>query len=168
MTPAEAILREVPILTRADTPTAIDTPILRYGDWQRFHAAEEGGQLKWEQWERGSLYLFASAGLRYLHNGPLIQDVNLDWSLTEEEVRVRLDAWPKNSTAEQAQQALQRGDIKGLSIEFVPLSVRSEGRGKVIERALINGVALVTKPAYDYATLTRSDNPGDTLIRRII
>ena len=168
MSPAEAILREVPILTRADAPTAIDTPILKYGDWQRFHAAEENGQLKWEQWERGSLYLFASAGLRYLHNGPVIEGVNLDWSLTEEEVRVRLDSWPKNDLAQQAQEALKSGTIKGLSIEFVPLSVRSEGRGKVIERALINGVALVVKPAYDYATLTRSDEPGQQIIRRII
>ena len=168
MSPAEAILREVPILTRADAPTAIDTPILKYGDWQRFHAAEENGQLKWEQWERGSLYLFASAGLRYQHNGPIIPDISLDWSLTEEEVRVRLDAWPKNDIAQQAQEALKNGTIKGLSIEFVPLSVRSEGKGKVIERALINGVALVVKPAYDYATLNRSDSPEQTVLRRII
>ena len=168
MNPAEVILREVPILTRADAPTAIDTPILKYGDWQRFHAAEENGQIRWEQWERGSLYLFASAGLRYLHHGPIIPDVNLDWSLTEQEVRVRLDAWPKNDIAQQAQEALKTGEIKGLSIEFVPLSVRSEGRGKVIERALINGVALVIKPAYDYATVTRGDDLKQTVLRRII
>ena len=129
MSPAEAILREVPILTRADAPTAIDTPILKYGDWQRFHAAEENGQLKWDSGSAVACICSPLRGLRYLHNGPVIEGVNLDWSLTEEEVRVRLDAWPKNDIAQQAQEALKNGKIKGLSIEFVPLSVRSEGRG---------------------------------------
>lgn len=166
------ISREIPLVVRAESQAALECEVLRYEEWQRFHAAEENGAIKWERWKRGSVYLFGSAPLKYspetqVHAKALkIEGINLKWEIDENSVRVRVDAWPDNELAKLAQQAITRGEVKGLSIEFHPLEVSKGEKGHTVEKAVIEAVALVRKPAYDYALVR--DEPQPKQITRLI
>lgn len=159
------------VLIRSSQEHMIDTPIVRYGQWETFHAAELEGKTKSEMWLRGSLYLFGGAGLRLDHGGPLIPDTKLSWAVEKDEVRLRMDAWPDNAEAQTAQDKIATGKLTGLSIEYSPVEVEPHTRGDMIKRGLILNVALVPKPAYGYAILNRSDEDTEKslpILRQLI
>ena len=76
-------------------------------------------------------------------------------------VRARLPA----SSA--AIRLVQRKALQGLSIEFDPLSERTEGNLRVIERARLRGIGLVDAPAYRASTVEVRARLGRTVRARV-
>ena len=62
---------------------------------------------------------------------------------------------------------VQRGALKGLSVEFDPLAERTEGDLRIIERARLRGVGLVDSPAYPASRVEVRARMGRTIRARI-
>ena len=62
---------------------------------------------------------------------------------------------------------VQRGALKGLSVEFDPLQERTEGGLRIIERARLRGVGLVDSPAYPASRVEVRARMGRTVRARI-
>ena len=60
---------------------------------------------------------------------------------------------PETTLADDAVELIRRGVFRGLSIEFRSLKERDAGGVRVIEKALLSGIAVVDRPAYSQAEL---------------
>ena len=81
-------------------------------------------------------------------------------------------ALPETREADDALVNVRAGILRGLSIEFEALSDRLEGDLRIVERARLWGVAVVTRPAYGDAKVAarawepqRRDNGEGTYLR---
>ncbi len=72
----------------------------------------------------------------------------------DDKTALRLSAaLPKTREARDAVALVKAGVLRGLSVEFRAVRERLDGAVRVIERAVLLGVALVDKPAYDASTV---------------
>ena len=58
---------------------------------------------------------------------------------------------PETTLADDAVELIRRGVFRGLSIEFRSLKESNAGGVRVIEKALLSGIAVVDRPAYSNA-----------------
>ena len=72
--------------------------------------------------------------------------------LTDTDTELRAAATlPETSLADDAVELIRRGVFRGLSIEFRSLKERNAAGVRVIERAVLSGIAIVDRPAYSNA-----------------
>ena len=55
---------------------------------------------------------------------------------------------PETRAADDVLELVRKKILRGLSIEFLPKTERLEGQVRIIERAILSGVAVVDRPAY--------------------
>ena len=123
-------------------PHRVEGVIMAYGD-----VAGPGV----ERFARGSIDLSGGVDLYMGHKTPhlLARHPGGGMSVTDDGSAVRLSAeLPDTSAGRDAVELLRRGTLTGLSVEFVPRRSHFEGGTRVIDRALVPRVALVSAPAY--------------------
>lgn len=78
-----------------------------------------------------------------------------------ERLEVRL-ALPETRDGEDVATLVKLGVLRGLSVEFRAANERWEGSHRVIERAVLNGVAVVDRPAYSGSVIVEGRWESDT------
>lgn len=122
---------------RARDDGSVEGTVVKYGDIAIVHGQPE-------RFEPGSLVMKAPA-LFYHHRGQKIaSEVALIDTAAALDFRAQLD--PR--FVQPIRQSIQAGLLTGASIEFRALKERLEAGVRVIERATIEGLALVDVPAY--------------------
>ena len=126
---------------RAEGRTIVGT-VMRYGDRAHTHR---------ERFLPGSLQLAPAVGLNLEHDRTRVvawaPDGGLE--LTDEDDAMRMSATlPPLPFADLVLKDVRAGNRSGLSIEFRYIKTRVEGGIKVVEKALLRGIGIVSAPDY--------------------
>lgn len=125
-----------------------------------------------ERFEPGSISMAGAVTLNLQHR----PREALAWypggglELTDNRDRARLELraeLPPIPAADAALDAVRRGELSGLSVEFRAMAERMDGNIRVIERAELSGVGLVRNPSYPQSTVEARARSGRTLRARI-
>lgn len=141
-------------------PDIITGTAMRYGDT----AIAEG---KRERFVAGSVKLFRVVEANIQHARDQLVAVYPDGGLsfrdTPEALEVALELGD-SMWAVSAKEMIADKLLRGFSVEYWPLRSRMIGGVHVIERCLVQGVALCAAPAYEQATLDRQrDNSREIM-----
>lgn len=129
--------------------------VIVYGD-----TATIGGRFR-ERFETGAFGDVAGAdvilNLQHQRAVPLSRtgkDGTMD--LTQIDNRIEMRAMLPDTTAgRDAAELVKTGVLRGLSVEFIPISERNMAGVRVIERARLTAIGLVDKPAYSNSTVNK-------------
>ena len=120
----------------------ISGTVIAYGDVSASHR---------ERFEAGSIQLAEAVHLDYEHDRTRC----IAWSpdggleLTDGEDEMRLVAnLPPLPLADRVLQEVSAGTRNGLSVEFRAIKQRTENGIRIIEKAILRGVAIVSAPSY--------------------
>ena len=123
-----------------------------------------------ERFDSGSLKFAENISLNIGHNRMMSVahkpngGLELSQNLYEVRMKARL---PKIPAADKALQMIQSGEIRGLSIEFLPRKESiDENAVRVIEEATLTGIGLVKHPSYE-TTIEARAKSGRTLTSKL-
>jgi len=141
------ITRQAEFRAEAD---GLSGTILRYGDEATI------GRVR-ERFEPGSIR-FEDVILNIMHDRkqPVARTGTPYLTLQDGAERLEMSArYPDTIYGRRAQELVDAGILRGLSVEFIPVQERMQGGVRVISQAALHGVGLVDRPAYPQSTLNR-------------
>ena len=119
-----------------------------------------GGML--EMFDRGSIEIADDASMLFNHNENNLlgrMGANLEFEDRPEGMYYRLEL-PQTSLADDIKELVKKDVIRGASLGFIPEKERMQNGVRVIEKARLDELSLVTKPAYDSSSaMVRSFKP---------
>lgn len=84
---------------------------------------------------------------------------------TPEGLRARIEL-PDTSAGRDAGTLVKNGVLRGLSVEFRAIRETWEGTHRIVQEAVVNGLAIVTRPAYAEATVVEGRSvEAETILR---
>ena len=121
--------------------------VLRYNE-----PTDIGGMI--EQFEPNSIEIDPDARMLFNHSEDNLlgrMGANLEFEDRPEGMYYRLEL-PKTTLASDIKELVKTGVIKGASLGFIPEKERMQDGVRVIEKARLDELSLVTKPAYESST----------------
>ena len=137
----------------------------RYVEFRAFAGVIEGVVMRYgaearigdftERFEPGALR-YSDVIVNIMHKrGEPVARTGAGLTLTDgAELRARIEP-PATAYGKRAQELIEAGILRGMSVEFVAQEERWEGSARIIERAELTGIGLVDRPAYPESTVAQ-------------